>query len=418
MGKSFITTIILTVLFLGAFSKVIYPKNENIESFPKDDEPKSIDITSTNDLKSYLKNYDYVIAVFHMDWCGHCRHFIPIFDQASSYHMVKKWKFLKINCNHKEICSTFGVDRFPTIKIFDKGNQLKAEPQRELGSLLEFLEKVSIDPIIKVQNVTKFLNEYGTFSPYVEFDDVNAEFIACVSMLAKTEFVNTYYFGIKPINVTETHKQKIVFDFDKMNITYEWDGECENVKTFLEQNTYPLLSQIDVTFIRKLQKNAKTTFMLFYNENNENQKNFIKNSLKKISYRHRNIVFGYLDPAKDQYLASHFKIKTKPGMQIVIYNFAEEMYYIHPNELDITNHKDNEIEKEIEGLFTNMPVLPFSTGNFFNDFLVKIGLKKIIPYLKYIFLLGVIAFVLILIIVIILCDKEEEVKEEKKEKKE
>ena len=105
-------------------------------------------------------------------------------------------------------------------------------------------------------------------------------------------------------------------------------------------------------------------------------------------------------------------------MQIVIYNFAEEMYYIHPNELDITNHKDNEIEKEIEGLFTNMPVLPFSTGNFFNDFLVKIGLKKIIPYLKYIFLLGVIAFVLILIIVIILCDKEEEVKEEKKEKKE
>ena len=91
------TSLLLLVSFIAMIScDVLYPKNKDIEKFPKDKEPKSIVISSLNELNTYLKNYDHIIAVFHMDWCGHCRHFLPIFDDASSYQIVKKWKFLKL----------------------------------------------------------------------------------------------------------------------------------------------------------------------------------------------------------------------------------------------------------------------------------------------------------------------------------
>ena len=411
------TSLLLLVSFIAMIScDVLYPKNKDIEKFPKDKEPKSIVISSLNELNTYLKNYDHIIAVFHMDWCGHCRHFLPIFDDASSYQMVKKWKFLKINCNQKEICNKFGVDRFPTIKVYDKGNLLPSEPQRELAPLLEFLEKVSSEPMIKIKDVNTYLSEYGTFSPYVEYSEDHPEFISCVSMLAKTDFKTTYYFGIKEIK--DEKQQKLVFDFDNMNMTYIWDGNCDNVRIFLEQNVYPLVSQINIGYIRKLQKNAKKVFMLFYNESNDKQKEFALTELKQISYNNRQMVFGYMDPSKDSMISSYFKIKSKPSMQIVVYDFSDDTYYTYPKEIDVTNSSSEKAKKEIEEMISSLNTVTFTTGNFFNDFMIKIGMKKVIPYTKYIILFVVIIGVLAMMTAIILCDKDEDLEKEAKENKE
>ena len=403
MFKKINFNFIIIIIFLFSYSNLQkYPKNKNILNFEKTNNINSIDCESLDEVYSYIKNYDYVIALFHADWCGHCKRFIPKFDEASKYLLVKKFKFLKINSNSKKATEAFNVDRFPTIKIFIKGNELKIEPVRELIPLLEFLEKLLNNPIINVNNKEEFIKDYGDFSPFVEYNEKKSEFISCINLLAKSDFLNVFYFGAQKIN-NNNKKEKVSFDFNGTNIEYFWDGNCDNIKIFLENNMYPILNEITSTFIKNIQKNPKILVMFFYNEQNEKQNNFVFKEYKKIAFENRKYVFGYADKLKDPQLIEYFKINpNSPNINIVIYNFKKDIYYIHPNDFDINSSSVEKCEKDIKNLIENMNKLKFTTGNFLEDLFLKFGIQASSNTIQ-IYIMLFILFIIILSLVIIIC---------------
>jgi thiol-disulfide isomerase/thioredoxin len=399
---------IVAFFVIALTNQATFPKNANIVNTTKDSEPHSIVINLKNELDSYIQNYDNVIALFHMDWCGHCRHFLPIFDNASSYAITNKFKFLKINCNHREICDPLGIDRFPTIKVYNKGKLLDVEPSRELVSLLEFIDKLSSNPLIPITNeYTKdnFYKDYGTFSPYVHYTNNNSEFVECLNNLSRNEFLSTFYFGMELVKETQ---DKVIFDFDGMQVVYNWNNNCESLKNFLIENEYPLINEIDGGVIKKLNKKPKMTCMLFYDKTKPKQIEFINNQYKQLSLKHRNIVFGYIEVNTDKTLVNYLKVKPSPNLQIIIYDFNIHEYYQHNKQYTVDN--DNEsmnVHNELQNMLSNINQLEFITGEFFPDLFKKLGLGFLNPYLKWI-VLGLVILVLVLIIaLIIICDKDE-----------
>jgi thiol-disulfide isomerase/thioredoxin len=404
-----ILQIIISIYLIIKINSVKYPKNKNITKLPKYKDIKSIEIQSTNEIKNYIQNSDYVITLFHQDWCGHCKRFLPIFDEASQYEFVNNFKFLKINCNKKEICNFFNVDRYPTIKVYIRGNELKFEPIRELIPLLEFLQKISTNPLIKVNNDIDFYNNYGNFSPLVEYNEKNTEFISCISMLAKNDFLIDFYFGIKSININDKNKEKVKFNFDGINIEYLWNRECDDIKEFLNNNVYPILNEIDGTFIKLIQKNPRITIMLFYHKNNLKQVNFIQNQFKKIAFENRKFVFGYVDLEKETDLAKYFGItKLDSQMQIIIYDFIESKYYIHKESFDINSSSSEKADNDIRNLVNNINRLSFTTGDFFEDLFLKFGFKVNSSVVKLILMIGVLVLIMLTFIIIIICDSGDE----------
>ena len=417
MFKKINFNFIIIIIFLFSYSNLQkYPKNKNILNFEKTTNINSIDCESLDELYSYINNYDYVIALFHADWCGHCKRFIPKFDEASKYLLVKKFKFLKINSNSKKATEAFNVDRFPTIKIFIKGNELKIEPVRELIPLLEFLEKLLNNPIINVNNKEEFIKDYGDFSPFVEYNEKKSEFISCINLLAKNEFLNVFYFGTQKIN---NKKEKVSFDFNGTNVEYFWDGNCDNIKLFLENNMYPILNEITSNFIKNIQKNPKILVMFFYNEQNDKQNNFVFKEYKKIAFENRKYVFGYADKLKDPQLIEYFKINpNSPNINIVIYNFKKDIYYIHPNDFDINSSSAEKCEKDIKNLIENMNKLKFTTGNFLEDLFLKFGIQassNTIQLYIMLFLLFIIIFSLVIIICCCETNEKDDLNKMKKE---
>ena len=404
----YISYFLFIIHFFIFISSMKYPKNKNITKTPKYKDIKSIDIKNTNELVNYIKNYDYIISLFHQDWCGHCKRFIPIFDEASQYQIMNKFKFVKINCEKKEICKSFNVDRYPTIKVYIRGNELKTEPVRELIPLLEFLEKISSNPLIQINNDIDFYNNYGTFSPLVEYNDKNSEFISCISMLASNDFLTDFYFGIKKLD-DEKKKEKIKFNFDGINIEYVWNRDCDEIKEFLNNNVYPIINEIDSIFIKLIQKNPRITVILFYNKNNLKQVDFIQNQFKKIAFENRKFVFGYCDFESEKELAKYFGINNLNNkIQIVIYDFIDSKYYIHKELYDVNSSSVEKVDNEIRNLVKNEKKLPYTTGDFFEDLFLKFGLKVDSNIVKLILMVGVLGIIMLIFIIIILCDKSEE----------
>ena len=277
------------VFFLYIFFQVLcvkYPKNKNIINYPKDSKIRTIEIQSINELKDYIKNSSYVISTFYKNWSNQCKLFLSIFDEGSKYQFLNRIEFLKINCDNKEICDEYNIEKYPTIKVYIKGNEFKREPVRELIPFLEYLDKIINNPIINITNDDEFYKKYGTFSPIIEYNEKNIEFISCILNLANNYFFYHFYFGLKKIevNINKEVKEKIKFNFDGMNKEFIWDNNCNKTKDFLNDNIYPIINKINNSFLKSVQKDFKITIILFYHNTNLNQINFIHNQFKKIAF--------------------------------------------------------------------------------------------------------------------------------------
>jgi len=371
-------------------------------------EIKSINIKSYEEYNNYLKNNDYIIALFHANWCGHCKRFKPIFDKASSYSLLnKKWLFLKIDCtSNSYICKVINIQFYPTIKIYKEKNLLNKQPPRELNSLIKFLYKISDNPIIKINSKKIFFEKYGEYSPLIEYkkDNNESEFINCINKLANNDFLEDYYFGIYE---SEKNKEKIIFNYDNnnnnlsnsMNIFYEWDGHCTNAFEFLYKNKYPLLNEINQEFLEEMSMDFKILIFVVTFLKNKIINEFIFSSLKNISFNNRKYLFGYADYINDNFVKKFFNVNLNDTneMQLIIYDFNRGMYYIHDKIFKFENQNKKTILDEIENLINNMNKLKFSSGSKIRDFFSFINFEEMSPY-EQVIVVGI--FVLILLVII------------------
>ena len=166
----------LTLLISININNIIsfkYPINKDLLS-SETGKQTSIEVSEKSDYDKYILNNNYVLAIFHADWCGHCKRFLPVINEASKYLQISKtWKLLKIPCTkYPNLCNSFSIEGYPTVKVYKNSQELKGiSPPRDLENFLEFLIKISSEPIINITSQQEFYNNYGTFSPVIEYSN-------------------------------------------------------------------------------------------------------------------------------------------------------------------------------------------------------------------------------------------------------
>ena len=80
------------------------------------------------------------IVLYYADWCGHCKQFMPEWENAAN-QLGSKIRFTKINCvNDKKRCENESIKGFPTVILYRNGKKMEFNGERTVDGLKKFIE--------------------------------------------------------------------------------------------------------------------------------------------------------------------------------------------------------------------------------------------------------------------------------------
>ncbi|XP_066530035.1 protein disulfide isomerase family A, member 8 [Hoplias malabaricus] len=94
-------------------------------------------------------DFDYVVAEhetmlvkFYAPWCGHCKKLTPDFETAAK-RLKGIVTLAKVDCTaNTEICGRFGVNGYPTLKVFKNGEESSSyDGPRSADGIVELMKK-------------------------------------------------------------------------------------------------------------------------------------------------------------------------------------------------------------------------------------------------------------------------------------
>jgi thioredoxin 1 len=99
-----------------------------------------------------VTDHDIVFVDFWAEWCGPCKMFAPIFEQASERHA--DITFAKVDTEDQpELAGAFNIMSIPTLMIFREGIAVFAQPgalpEAALESLMEQVRALDMEAVHK-----------------------------------------------------------------------------------------------------------------------------------------------------------------------------------------------------------------------------------------------------------------------------
>jgi len=121
-----------TILYYKNGSPLLYTGNRSVDDLYQfvlnnnDSLNKHVNESNTNNKK---------LILYHANWCGHCKHFLPVWKQFVEKHPEINTE--DIECSNDSKCAN--IEGFPTVILFKGDQQIQYNGERTIDALYNFV---------------------------------------------------------------------------------------------------------------------------------------------------------------------------------------------------------------------------------------------------------------------------------------
>ncbi|KAH8704722.1 thioredoxin-like domain-containing protein [Talaromyces proteolyticus] len=200
----------------------------------------------------FIKEHDLVLAEFFAPWCGHCKALAPEYEVAATELKDKNIPLVKVDCTEEaDLCQEWGVEGYPTLKIFRGLNSVKPYAgARKTGALVSYMVKQSLPAVSPVneENLEEFKSlDKVVIIGYIPSD--NKKVNEAYTSLADSERDNFLFGSSDDAAIAEAEgveQPSIVLykDFDEKKAVYDGKLDSESILAWIKTASTPLVGEL------------------------------------------------------------------------------------------------------------------------------------------------------------------------------
>jgi len=325
-----------------------------------DGDSEAVHKLDASSFDGFVKANEITLVEFFAPWCGHCKQLAPQYEAAAKQLKDNNIPLASVDCTtEKDLCSEYGVQGFPTLKIFRSSAPSPSEYQggRTTNDIVKFMKKQTEPAYIVIQDaefLSKVLSEHdeGSFLLGV-FNDVSSaeaqEFIATANALR-----NDHSFAIvtdaslatqvRPAGVTAPavilvkKPESAATDAVPAHETVVYSGPFESgaLSTFINVGSFPLVGEIGPENFQKYLERGYPLVWLFLEAASPLTEPTLQVAREVAAEFKGKLSLVRLDGVRWAEHAKHFGIKTGEFPGIVVEDRENSKNYVFPFSKEIT----------------------------------------------------------------------------------
>ncbi|XP_049409373.1 protein disulfide isomerase-like 5-2 [Solanum stenotomum] len=342
-----------------------------------------------------ISNFDYILVDFYAPWCGHCKRLAPQLDKAASIlaDLKQPISIAKIDADkYKRVGSKYGIDGYPTLKIFMHGVPTEYYGPRKADLLVRFLKKfVAADVAILNSDsaISEFVEAAGTSFPIFIGFGLNESAIShfAVKYKKRAWFSVAKDFSDKTMEFYDFDKVPALVarhpNYDEQSIFY---GPFEEkiVEDYIKQSLLPLTLPITEETLRLLKDDERKVILTILEDESDDRSKKLVKLLKAAASANRDFVFVFVGFKQWQGFAESFEVSKKTKLpKMVVWDGDEEYFSVVGSDSIEDEDQGSQITQFIQGYKDgNIIQKRISSGSFmgFINSMIGIGTVTIIVF--------------------------------------
>lgn len=243
-------------------------------------EEEEVAVLGKDNFDTFLAANPLVFVKFYAPWCGHCKSMIPAYTKLAQRMKQQEngVAIAKVDATvHNELGSKYGVQGFPTLKLFMNGEPVDYSGAREEDAMFNWLMKKT-GPASTLMTTEEELNTHSALNLSVLLltQEGDEEALKAYMSLAANYDDVPFAHATNPelfakLEVTTKNALVLFRDFDdgrKMMVSDE-AMETANMKKFFEGLRFPMVMEFDQKAAERIFGSQSSAMILFTDDNND-----------------------------------------------------------------------------------------------------------------------------------------------------
>lgn len=275
-----------------------------------------------------------MLVEFFAPWCGHCKALAPQYEEAATLLKPNNIKLAKVDCTAEtELCSSHGVNGYPTLKVFRNGTPTDYSGTRKTDGIVSYMKKQALPAVsnVKADNHAEFTkaDKIVIISYLDSTDSIDSDLFNSFANLHRDDYLFGSTVDPKAFELAGILPPSIVlyktFDEGRNDLTGSFT--LESLGDFVGEHSIPLLDEISPENFASYAEAGIPLAYIFIPSNDPNRETLTKSIEPIARDRKGKINFVWIDATKFADHAKSLNLQEAKWPAFAIQNIQEMSKY-------------------------------------------------------------------------------------------